>query len=235
MSGCVELPASVRKRFYEPVVLLDALRSVYLRDNRISEPDLETAAGKSSKQTYYGFLNKLSQICDSEPKQPLGKTVTAIVVLDSGTIEYRLASNQRSNGELESVKTYLKAILDLLAQATDDELNDKAFTARLFTEILLAVLAFNRSRIENYVDALLAHGRLDFCIDASAKDGTSEGEIPQHLVEYSTFHARLDAHTRTNTGTLVSKALGDLLPHVRAAGEAPQTDNNMCEFHGHIR
>ncbi|AEO66297.1 93fb0698-3389-4cc5-9ac4-ade1092840d5 [Thermothielavioides terrestris] len=209
MSDYVELPPSVRKRFYEPVVLLDALRSVYLMDHRVSEPDLESASGKSSEQTYYSFLNKLAQICDSESKQPLGKTVTAIVVLDYGSIEYRLASNQRSTRELDTVKEYLTGILQLLADAREDELNDKAFTARLLSDILERVLAFNRPRIEGYLDSLSDEGRIDFCINSSAADGTSDGKA-------------------------VAEALRSLVPHINAARSAPRIKSDEFARHSAV-
>jgi hypothetical protein len=181
-SEYLEIPPSTRKRFFEPVVLLDSLRWVYVRDNRTSEPDLESDTGKSPMQTYYCFLNKLSQICDSEPKQPLGKTVSAVVILDSGTIEYRLASNQRDRRELDTVREYLAEIIDVFGRASDEEMNNRSFTAQLLSDVLRKVLAFNRPRIEDYIDALCHVKRnserdsLTFCIESSAGDEAMEGK-----------------------------------------------------------
>ncbi|KAK4100799.1 hypothetical protein N658DRAFT_496886 [Parathielavia hyrcaniae] len=200
------IPASLRKRFYEPTVLLAALRAIYLKDNTTSqsEPDLDGDSGKSPQQTYFCFLNKLSQICDSESKQPLGKTVSAVVVLDSGTIEYRFASNQRDSRELDTVKEYLTAILDVLGRVSDDKVNNRVFMGPIFSAILKKVLAFNRPRMEDYMRAL--SDRLDFCISSSAADGTSQGAS-------------------------ASKALRTLQPPLEVARNAPRLSNDEFARH----
>jgi hypothetical protein len=180
MADPLPLPDSLRKRFYEPIVMLDAIKSIYLMDNRISsaEPDLEGTSGKSPKQTYFCFLNKLAQICDTRPKQNLGKTVSAIVVLDSGTIEYRFASNLRDSGELDTVREYLTSILTVLGGVTDDQVENKAFMVSTLSGILQKVLAFNRPRVEDYMEALLKENRLSFCISSATADGTRDGKYP---------------------------------------------------------
>ena len=178
MSDPVPLPPSLRKRLYEPIILLDALRSVYGKDKSLVEPDLENSTGKSPKQTYFCFLNKLSQICDSQKKQDFGKTVSAIVILDLGTIEYRLASNKRDSRELDTVKEYLTDILNVLGHVTDRETNDKAFMATVSSSILRKVLAFNRARIEVYLKELVETDRLAFCIKSAASDETADGKQP---------------------------------------------------------
>jgi hypothetical protein len=181
---------SLRKRFYEPVILLDALREVYRMDNRLSEPDLEGERGKSPQQTYFCFLNKLSQICDSHPRHPLGKTVSAIVVLDSGTLEYRLASNQRDARELNTTTEYLSSILHVLGRVTDDEAHNKNFMGPIFSGILQRVLAFNRPRVEGYLEALLTNDRLAFCINSSDAHGTPESK-------HNSCHGLYPPHTLT--------------------------------------
>lgn len=183
----IPLPPSLRKRFYEPIVLLDALRSIYLKDNSISnsEPDLEGSSGKSPKQTYFCFLNKLAQICDSHPKQPLGKTVSAVVVLDPGTIEYRLASNQRDSRELEAAREYLTSIITILGHVSDEDVYKKPFMASILSDILQKVLAFNRPRVEDYMEALCRDDRLDFCIRSAAAEGTGDGKYPTHKTHFS--------------------------------------------------
>lgn len=177
MSDPVPLPPSLRKRFYEPVILLDALRGVYRRDQTLAEPDLENSTGKSPKQTYFCFLNKLSQICDSQ-KQEFGKTVSAIVILEPGSIEYRLASNKRDSRELDTAKEYLTDILNVLGNVTDEQINDKAFVATVSSGILRKVLAFNRARIEVYLNDLVKTNQLAFCIESAATSETADGEQP---------------------------------------------------------
>jgi hypothetical protein len=174
----VPLPPSLRKRFYEPVILLDALRGVYRQDESISEPDLESGTGKSQRETYFCFLNKLSQICDSQKKKDFGKTVSAIVVLEPGSIEYRLASNKRDSRELDTATEYLTDILNVLGHVTDQQVNDKAFMATVSSGILHKILAFNRTRVELYLNDLVENDRLDFCINSSATSQTADGEQP---------------------------------------------------------
>ncbi|KAL2164974.1 hypothetical protein VTH06DRAFT_270 [Thermothelomyces fergusii] len=202
----VPLPPSLEKRFYEPIILLHTLREVYRKCNRLTEPDLEGSRGKSAKETYFCFLNKLSQICDSHPNQHLGRTVSAITVLDSGTVEYRLASNQRDEGELRTVKEYLTDILHILHRVTDDEVKDKEFMKTVSSEILRKVLAFNRPRIEHYIEALISEHRLDFCIRYA------DGDI-------------------ANEGRSVATALRSLRPHVEAASNAPRLRHDEFALH----
>jgi hypothetical protein len=222
-SEYAHMPPSLRKRFYEPVILLSALRFVYLKDNSISEPDLEGSQGKSPKETYFCFLNKLSQICDSQPKQPLGKTVSAIVALDSGTIEFRLASNQRDSRELDTVREYLTDILEVLGRATDQEVNDKASASTISSGILQKVLAFNRERVEDYMKALVPANRLTFCIEYSAAEETSEGE----LFRSSEIHHALKR--MQYPGKIAADALRSLEPHLQAAVVASRLNNDECK------
>lgn len=175
MSDIIPLSPSLRHRFYEPLILLDALKSIYRTQGGTSEPDLEAGKGKSPKETYFCFVNKLSQICDSQGKQPLGKTVSAIAVLDSGTIEYRLASNLRENWELDVATEYLESILDILGRVGDDQVRDAGFMAPIFSDILRRVLVFNRPRVEAYMEALHRDGSLAFGITSSSTDGTTQG------------------------------------------------------------
>ncbi|KAL2128743.1 hypothetical protein VTI74DRAFT_8700 [Chaetomium olivicolor] len=176
MTEYIDLPPSLRKRFYEPVILSDALKSLFRREGWTAEPDLEAGVGKSPQQIYYCFLNKLSQICDNLPHTELAKTVSAIVALDSGTIEYRFASNQRDNHELATVREYLTDILNILGQVTDDEANDRTHMADILSIILRKVLAFNRPRVEGYLEDLCRRANLAFCITSSAADSSAEGQ-----------------------------------------------------------
>jgi hypothetical protein len=202
----VPLPPSLRKRFYEPVILLDALRAVYKQDQSLTEPDLESGTGKSLKQTYFCFLNKLSQICDSQKKEDFGKTVSAIVVLEPGSIEYRLASNKRDSRELDTATEYLTDILNVLGDVTDQQINDKAFMATVSSGILRKILAFNRARVEVYLNELVEKDRLNFCIESSATSETADGKS-------------------------VAEALRSLQPHVQAARGASQLSNDDFVHH----
>ena len=228
MSDPVSLPPSLRKRFYEPIILLDALKYVYLKDSKLSEPDLDSGTGKSPRQTYFCFLNKLSQICDNQPQQSLGKTVSAVVVLDSGTIEYRFASNQRDEGELEAVKEYLTDILDILGRVTDDEANNRSFMCLVLSRILRKVLAFNRPRVQAYMEPLFCNDRLDFCTKSAGKDGTAEGKS-------NLSHSQMTPHTPVMLnccyllGESAAAALRRLQPALAAARNTAFSNNIECK------
>ncbi|KAH6632403.1 hypothetical protein F5144DRAFT_250963 [Chaetomium tenue] len=206
MSDPVPLPPSLRKRFYEPVILLAALRGVYRQDESLVEPDLEGDTGKSPKQVYFCFLNKLSQICDSQKKQDFGKTVSAIVVLQPGSIEYRLASNRRDSGELATATEYLADILNVLGHVTDGQINDRAFMATVSSDILRKVLGFNRPRIEVYLEELVEANQLDFCIESATTSETPDGRS-------------------------VAEALSSLRPHLKAARGASRLNNDEFVRH----
>ena len=226
MSDSVSLPPSLRKRFYEPILLLDALKYVYLKDSKLSEPDLDSGAGKSPRQTYFCFLNKLSQICDNQPQQSLGKTVSAVVVLDSGTIEYRFASNQRDDGELDAVKEYLTDILNMLGRITDDEANDRTFMRRVLSQILRKVLAFNRPRVQAYMEPLFCNDRLDFCTMSASDDGTSDGKS-SFLSRMTTLQLTLNCCYPP--GKSAAAALRRLQPALAAARNTSLSNNIDCK------
>ncbi len=208
MSNPVPLPDSLRKRFYEPIVLFDALKYVYRKNKKISEPDLESETGKSKQQTYFCFLNKLSQICDNQPQQPLGKTVSAIVVLDSGTIEYRFASNQRDGEELDAVKQYLTGILSILGRVRDDEVSSPKSRRLILSRILHKVLAFNRPRVEAYIESLLFEDRLEFCITSASGDGTTDGRR-SHSQSCKIFHVAQFSNADILQGSLLLRHWDD--------------------------
>lgn len=164
ISNPIPLPPSVARRFYEVVIFLYCLTAVNFKNNGTREPDLETATGKSPKHEFFCFVNKLAQICDS---QPGGDTITAIAVLQPGSIQYRFASNNRDAMSLEMVKRYLTDILNTLGQTANSELDN------IYQDILGKVVAFNMARIEIYIGGLMKH--FDFCIATCESGDTPEG------------------------------------------------------------
>ncbi|KAJ4390246.1 hypothetical protein N0V85_007416 [Neurospora sp. IMI 360204] len=138
-SNIVPLESGLSLRFYEAVLFLYCLKEVKYKAESVKEPDLESDSGRSSRDSFRCFVNKLGQICDNGSK---GKTVTAFAVLQPGQIQYRFASNQRTSEELEDVKTYIANILGFLGSAADDQLNG------VFGTVLERILAFNRPAIE---------------------------------------------------------------------------------------
>ncbi|KAM7203129.1 hypothetical protein V8F20_004071 [Naviculisporaceae sp. PSN 640] len=150
------------KRFYEAVILLYCIIDVNLKNNTITEPDLDTATGKSAKDEFFCFVNKLGQICDSDCG---GETITAFAVLQPGTIQYRFASNNRTQKELDLVKRYITDVLGFLGQTPDDKLDS------IRDDLLRKILLFTRPRIEHHITQLLKE--LDFCIEVCKIEDTN--------------------------------------------------------------
>lgn len=170
-NSIVPLPTTLGTwRFYEPLLLLYSLKSVLPRDNSTHPSDLEGITDKDPKEAFFCFVNKLSQICDS---QHGGKTVTAFAVLQTGSVEYRFASNQRDSQSLDEVRRYVVDLLETLGHAPDAAFQDSSQRAALTAQILSKVLGFNRRRIGVYLHSLLKH--LDFCIRGCHAEGTTDG------------------------------------------------------------
>ncbi|KAK3938968.1 hypothetical protein QBC46DRAFT_389041 [Diplogelasinospora grovesii] len=163
----VPLAPSLRKRFYEPVVLLFCLIFVHFKNNTTEAPDLDTDASKSPKSAFHCFVNKLGQLCDSKRG---GDTITAFGVLRPGNIEYRFASNNRDTAALEQVKRYITGILKTLAKTTSSKPGNKD---EMHSQILRKALVFNRPRIEFYIKTFTDNCK--FCIDMCQTEETDEG------------------------------------------------------------
>lgn len=144
----VELRAKVRNRFYEPIVLILALtQTLHNRPQKQLEhaPD-ETV--QTQEQLFHDFVNKLAQICDNKCG---GNTVTSAVVIQyPDRVQYRFASNQRKNGDLVLVKSFIEEILNVLGTWTDAE----SAAALVRARILRKVVTFNRCRLQVYVRAI---------------------------------------------------------------------------------
>ncbi|KKY32120.1 hypothetical protein UCDDA912_g07899 [Diaporthe ampelina] len=107
---------------------------------------LNEALSHSPEELFKDFVNKLCQICDNKPG---GSVVTAISVLQyPDRVQYRFASNQRSENDLLKVKTYLDGILETLKAHT------AASTTPLTASILRKIIAFNRPRLQCYIKHL---------------------------------------------------------------------------------
>ncbi|GAB1318155.1 hypothetical protein MFIFM68171_08365 [Madurella fahalii] len=169
-SGIVPLPAPLGTwRFYEPLLLLYCLKSVLPMNNGTRPSDLEGIADKEPREAFFCFVNKLSQVCDSERG---GGTITAFGVLQTGSIEYRFASNQRDSQSLDGVRRYVIDLLETLGQAPDATFRDANQRAALTAQILGKILGFNQQRIKIYLRCLLKH--IDFCIDGCHAEGTTD-------------------------------------------------------------
>ncbi|EGO55991.1 hypothetical protein NEUTE1DRAFT_86761 [Neurospora tetrasperma FGSC 2508] len=167
-SNIVPLDAGLSLKFYEAVLLLYSLKEVKFEAKSVKEPeaDLESDTGRSSRDSFRCFVNKLGQICDSELR---GKTVTAFAVLQPGGIQYRFASNQRTNEELQDVKKYITNILGILGSTPDDQLNG------VFGAALERVISFNRPAIQQQIKNLTKQEGMNHCVKVCQEEDTSEG------------------------------------------------------------
>jgi hypothetical protein len=129
-------------------------------------------ARSDSTEVFPCFVNKLAQICDIKHG---GDNVTAVAVLQPGSIEYRLTSNNRTSAAFEKVKNFLTHdILGALGTISDEALRDSIRVVDLRSTILLKVLTFNRWRINCYVKSLVDN--VGFCVDGCDREGTPESE-----------------------------------------------------------
>ncbi|KAK3997840.1 hypothetical protein QBC44DRAFT_229097 [Cladorrhinum sp. PSN332] len=176
-SNVVDLPASLRKRFYEPVVFLYSFRSLLKKQpDGTKPPDLETTSDSSPKATFFCFVNKLALVCHSKKGRD---TITAFAVLQTGPIEYRFASNQRSAQELDDVGRYVTTLLETLGKAEDSEVRDAALRedSTLFSAVMKQILEFNRAHIvETHINYQF-DTNVDFCIKACNEAGQKDGSL----------------------------------------------------------
>ncbi|KAG6360148.1 hypothetical protein INS49_011204 [Diaporthe citri] len=139
----------LQRRFYEPLVLLLALTQACMYNRAPRAPDsLTEVPPHSLDELFKDFVNKLCQICDNKPR---GSTVTAISVLQyPDRVQYRFASNQRSESDLLEVKTYLQDILETLRGYTASS------STPLVESVLSKIVAFNGQRLQIYVKHISA-------------------------------------------------------------------------------
>jgi len=170
-----ELPAGLRKRFYEPLVLLYSLSKLLVRSqNSTRPPDLESADDKSPVKRFECFVNKLGQVCDS---QRGGDTVTAFAILQTGSVEYRFASNNRDQQRLNETAVYVRGLLHILGEASrEGALQAKENQdSELFSNLMRRIIEFNQPRISFYIrNQLLDH--LDFCFAVCNELGQEDGK-----------------------------------------------------------
>ncbi|KAL1849919.1 hypothetical protein Daus18300_013114 [Diaporthe australafricana] len=166
-SALVTVPlGKLQRRFYEPLILLLALTEAYIHIHnqapRTPDPRVDVPS-HSPEELFQDFINKLCQICDNKPG---GGAVTAISALEyPDRVQYRFASNQRSEIELSKVKSYLIDILDTLkGYSTTSSLRVRA-------SLLRKIVAFNRPRLQRYIRVL--HQKTQICLETP--------EIPAEL------------------------------------------------------
>ncbi|KAK4664086.1 uncharacterized protein QC763_500040 [Podospora pseudopauciseta] len=165
----ITLPPSVRKRFYEALMIICSMIHILSRtENGTRSPslDLEGVADKNSQGTFFCFVNKLSQVCDSERG---GDTVTAFSVLQPDIIEYRFTSNSRTEISFQTTTRFVTKLLNTLGGISGPELQEARRNGEdslLFLTLMQQILEFNRPRITKlHIDYQMAR-HLEFCANA---------------------------------------------------------------------
>ncbi|KAK4167027.1 hypothetical protein QBC43DRAFT_312792 [Cladorrhinum sp. PSN259] len=170
-----ELAPSLRKRFYEPLILLYCFCAILARSQNSSKPpDLESGDDKSPAKRFECFVNKLGQVCD---RRRGGDTVTAFAILQTGCVEYRFAVNRLDDRGLAETAQYVKDLLNTLGSAprqTALEAKDRQ-DSTLFSSVMHKILAFNQSRISFYINSQLLKN-LEFCIGVCQEAG-QDGDL----------------------------------------------------------
>ncbi|KAK1777175.1 hypothetical protein QBC45DRAFT_452615 [Copromyces sp. CBS 386.78] len=151
----IDLAPKILHRFYEPIMLLEALRES-VRE-QLSIPSQSTRVEvEDPKQLYQAFVYKLAHLCDREKG---GKTVTSIMILDTSDVlageqkfTYVFGVNQATPQHLDRTASFLRTVLKKVALAppvTDTE--GRAAAERELREI---VVRFNRPRVRAYLNSL---------------------------------------------------------------------------------
>lgn len=143
--------SKLSRRFYEPIILEKALIEICLENvERTPSQTLEATvdARTSSEEAFRCFVNKLGQLCDSRRK---GATVTAFTILQlPEKVQYRFASNKRTDEELEKTIEYVTDILNILANYNESQ-NDLTES-----KILWKAMSFVKHRARTYFTLLVS-------------------------------------------------------------------------------
>lgn len=159
------MSSRVIHKFYEPLVLLKALNQELIDIAEYNDPaqreDIE-----DPEKLFHVFVYKLAHVCDSiHGKQ--GRTITSFMVLQkdhNAVVEFRFASNQRTEKELRDTASFVRSLLQHIGVAPDHPSQQGNETQRA---LLHCVLLFNKARIGHYLQEFQsqAHMCLERCFD----------------------------------------------------------------------
>ncbi|PSR92380.1 hypothetical protein BD289DRAFT_481018 [Coniella lustricola] len=154
----IGVKGKLRRRFYEPILLLSAANEACC--NKLA-PQIEPLADRNNlttEQLYHNYINKLAQVCDIKSG---GSYVTAIAALQRPDgVEYRIASNLRKEIEVVRMKEFVEDLLSTICACTDETTN--IVTAKVLSKVIL----FNKARLRSsYVDRLAEHSSA--CLNTS--------------------------------------------------------------------
>lgn len=169
----IHLAPKVLHRFYEPIMLLEALRQSVCEHLSIPSQSARVDV-EDPKQLYQAFVYKLAHICDREKG---GKTVTAIMILNMSSVPkdepeyaYVFGVNQATSKHLAHTASFLHTVLQKVALApptTDTEGRTAAER-----EVRQIVLRFNRPRMRFYLNSL--RDRAKVCLHECEKSESDE-------------------------------------------------------------
>lgn len=231
----IPLAPKIIHRFYEPIMLLEALRESAREHLPIPSQSAHVNV-EDLKQLYQAFVYKLAHICDREKG---GKTVTAIMILDMSNVPtdepeytYVFAVNQATSEHLAHTASFLHTVLQKVAlapPATDTEGRTAAER-----ELRQIVLRFNRPRMRFYLNSLRERASvcLDYCLMSESDENNKVREVLNDLL-YSE-----DLEIRNMTPEAECKSLNismypDISPRLTIA-RRPKMQNRFSQNRRHI-
>ncbi|KAJ4366096.1 hypothetical protein N0V85_009217 [Neurospora sp. IMI 360204] len=230
----IELAPKILHRFYEPIMLLEALGGSVREQLTVPSQSMRVDV-EDPKQLYQAFVYKLAHVCDREKG---GKTVTSIMILNTSNVltdepefTYVFGVNQATPQHLEHTASFLHTVLKKVAVAPP--VTDTEGRTAAERELRQIVLRFNRPRVRFYLQSL--RDRANVCLSRClAEDKEEDREIAKVLEDllYSenfrvtdmTPEAEYDQKCKTIFRQLAnifsSKRLNDILLARAAAGRS---------------
>ncbi|KAH7149126.1 hypothetical protein B0J13DRAFT_550724 [Dactylonectria estremocensis] len=198
--GTVSFTSRLNHKFYEPLVLLNAL-NVATRNTAVA-PNAEASINTcDDEEVFQAFVYKLAHVCDSE-KGEFGATITAFYVLrDQDTedlVHYWFASNQRTHEELEATKAYVENLISQVNNAPEDVLQQKP----VFRALLSGALIFNRRRVTYYISQMMmqANKCINVCVGKLDETNRAISDSLKKLVHMIGFDSLTNTSDQAFTG-----------------------------------
>ncbi|KAK3343273.1 hypothetical protein B0H65DRAFT_244899 [Neurospora tetraspora] len=233
----IELAPKIIHRFYEPIMLLEALKEPVGKPSS-APPQPMRVDDENPKQLFQAFVYKLAHVCDWEKG---GKTVTSIMVLDTTNVltdepefTYVFGVNQATPHHLKRTASFLHTVLQKVASASPVSEAEARNAAE--RELRQIVLRFNRPRVRFYLKSL--RDKAEVCLrQCLAEDKKEDREIAkglQDLLESEDYtdtdmtpEAEYDQKCKNISHQLTtifsSKRLKDILAARAAAGRTAMT------------
>ncbi|KAK6224118.1 hypothetical protein LQW54_000265 [Pestalotiopsis sp. IQ-011] len=219
MSSPAESPAvpiqwtnKVYFKFYEPVVLLEALNTA-ARETAVSTTTNESNRTNDPVDLYHAFVYKLAHVCDNAPG---GETVTSVMILRTGSTGfcYYFGSNQRSEQQLDDTKEYVGSLLQLVR----DSPSRSSEPSLEHDPVLRLVLLFNQERLTGYLSRLELYARE--CLANPSALNLDEKEVITSSIQDFVESSRLEAPLPT-TDTEFTDRCEELLRFISTFSQSP--------------